>query len=89
MSDVPDAINGLFELFGGVVSWFNVRRLYRDKCVRGVSIPAWAFFAVWGFWNLYYYPQLGQWASLFGTLAIVSANATWFVLAAHYTRKGQ
>jgi hypothetical protein len=34
---INDALNGAFESIGGVCIWFNVRRLARDKSVRGVD----------------------------------------------------
>jgi hypothetical protein len=69
-----DITNGLFE-FGG--AWFiygHIRKLLADKLVRGVYWPATAFFAAWGWWNVYYYPSLGQWFSFAGGLAIVTSQ---------------
>ena len=62
----PDMINGTLELCGGLMQVANVRRLLRDKMVRGVSWPFTAFFAGWGVWNCYYYPSLDQWCSFAG-----------------------
>src|SRR5690349_21170123 len=83
----PDLINGLFELTGGLLNWGNVIRLYRDKQVRGVYVPAWALFTLWGFWNLYYYPHLNQWMSFAGGLVIVTANTVWVALAGYYRER--
>jgi hypothetical protein len=83
----PDAINAAFELVGAFLNWTNVRRLMRDKKVRGVYWPAWAFFALWGWWNLLYYgPFLGQWLSGAAGIIMVIANTTWVVLAIKYRR---
>lgn len=84
----PDLINGAFELWGGVMLWVNVKALWRDKRVLGISISTPAFFFVWGLWNLFYYPHLEQWASLVGAVFIVSANITWVMLALHYRKNG-
>lgn len=81
-----DLINGLFELIGAAFILDHVRTLYRDKQVKGVSIVATVFFASWGFWNLYYYPSLGQWWSFLGGLAIVSANSLWIGMMIYYKR---
>jgi len=62
----PDMINGLFEFTSGILSWINVRQLYKDKEVRGYNIKVFSFFVLWGYWNLYYYPNLHQWISFFG-----------------------
>lgn len=85
-----DAINGLFfELGGGYFISRHVVRLYKDKLVRGVDWIASAFFMAWGFWNLYYYPHLGQWLSFVGGIGIVSMNAVWVAMMLYYIRKEQ
>jgi hypothetical protein len=81
---IPDAINGAFEAFGGVMNMINVMRLYRDKGYSGISAVPTAFFTAWGLWNLLYYPILGQWISFTGGLLIVSANAVWVAMALYY-----
>lgn len=81
-----DLINGLFEGLGAILCWFNVTRLRKDKEVKGVSWAVQAFFSLWGIWNLYYYPSLGQWASFWGGVGLVSGNATWVILAIKYSR---
>lgn len=82
-----DIINGCFECLGGVMCWLNVTKLWRDKEVRGVYWPVQAFFAAWGWWNLYYYPSLGQWCSFFGGVILVVGNTLWVVFAVKYSRK--
>ena len=85
---IPDAINGTFELMSGFFLWNNVRILLKQKSIRGVSVLTTAVFALWGFWNLFYYPHLNQWLSFVGGLNVVSANATWVILAIKYTKGG-
>lgn len=65
----------------------SVIKLYREKQVHGVSWVAVAFFASWGFWNLYYYPHLEQWASFCGGIAIVTVNTIWLAQLIYYSRK--
>ncbi len=84
--DYPDLINGLFEALGAVAILGHVRRVFKDKAVAGVAIWSTVFFAAWGFWNLYYYPQLGQWASFAGGVAIVLGNCLWIAGLVYYTR---
>jgi hypothetical protein len=82
-----DAINGLFEAVGGLLVLNHCRAVVRDKEVKGVSILSTAVFTLWGFWNIYYYPALGQWWSFAGGLVIVLANMLWVALLLRY-RKG-
>lgn len=80
----PDLINGLFEILGSVVLWRNVQQMYRDKMARGVTKMATAFFMTWGYWNLYYYPHLGQWWSTIGAVNLALANTVWLALMVKY-----
>jgi hypothetical protein len=82
-----DAVNGAFEMFGGVMLCLNVLRTYRDKQVKGVNPWAVSFFASWGLWNLIFYPFLGQWLSFAGGLFLVTVNFTWFGQLYFYSRK--
>ncbi len=84
--DLPDITNGLFEILGAVAIFGHVRRVLKDKAVAGVSIMSTVFFASWGFWNLYYYPHLGQWASFAGGLAIVLGNICWIAGMVYYKK---
>ncbi len=81
----PDVVNGLFEFSGSLMLWANVRALYRDKVFKGVSMVPTAFFTAWGFWNLFYYPSLGQWWSFYGGCSIVTANFVWLAQMAWYS----
>jgi hypothetical protein len=81
-----DTVNGLFELLGGIVLWQNVRRIRQDRKLAGVDWRVTGFFTAWGFWNLWYYPSLGQWFSFFGGLNIVAANFVWLAFALKYRK---
>jgi hypothetical protein len=83
---IPDIVNGLFEFLGGASVWMHVRAIMRDKKSRGVSPFATAFFTLWGFWNLYYYPHLAQWASFVGGLVIVGGNGVWLYFMWKYRK---
>ena len=56
-----DQVNGLFELLGGLFISLTCIKLYKDKKVRGLSFVHIAYFTMWGYWNIHYYPHLGQW----------------------------
>jgi len=85
MINTPDLINGLFEFSGAYFISLSIKKLYNDKCVRGVSWIHAGFFAAWGYWNLYYYPHLNQWLSFLGGCAIVIANSIWLGQLIYYT----
>ena len=81
----PDQINGIFEGAAALFVLRNIRVLYQDKRVCGVSILSTGFFTSWGFWNLFYYPQLNQFWSFIGGLAIVITNMAWISQMVYYT----
>lgn len=80
-----DQINGIFEMVGGVVLLFNIYYLWRDKSLAGVSVWPTIHFTLWGVWNLWYYPSLGQTWSFWGAVCIVSANTVWVAMAVVYS----
>ena len=71
---LPDITNGMFELGGALINWMNVKQIFKDKEVRGVHWSPFVFFTVWGMWNLYYYPYLGQWFSLGAGVLLMIVN---------------
>lgn len=81
-----DCCNGAFEVLGTLFVALNIRRILRDKSISGVSILPTAFFAAWGYWNMYYYPSLGQWMSFIGGIGVAVCNTTWVVLACYYRK---
>lgn len=85
----PDIINGLFELFGAAFIGLSIKKLAKDKQVHGVSWIHAAFFAAWGYWNLYYYPHLDQYASFVGGIGVVAANTIWLAQLIYYSNKNK
>ncbi len=80
----PDLINSLFELAGAILACMNIKTLLKDKVVKGVYWPATAVFALWGYWNIYYYPTLNQPLSFYAGILLALANTTWVILAFRY-----
>ena len=64
----------------------SILKLYRDKRVLGLHWFMIAFPTAWGFWNLYYYPWLGQYLSFWGGLAVVVVNVTYLSMLFYYLR---
>jgi len=82
----PDLINGILESVAGLFIALSCWRLFKDKKVRGVSVIHVFFFALWGFWNLYYYPHLGQYLSFWGGVLVVTINTFWVGQMLYYGR---
>jgi len=61
----------------------------KDKSVSGLSIISVIFFTIWGYWNLFYYPSLGQMWSFAGGIVVVIANSIWTYLLLKYARYDQ
>jgi len=84
---LADVVNGSLECLAGFVVLLHCRVLHRDKEVRGVSLPAVFFFCGWGFWNLWYYPHLGQFFSFIGGILVVFSNTLWLLMMLYYNRR--
>lgn len=80
-----DQINAAFELLGGAVLIVNIRTLLKHKQVRGFNPMLYAFFSLWGIWNLVYYPHLHQWFSFVACILLAGANVLYFGLSLYYT----
>jgi hypothetical protein len=83
-----DIANACFEAWGAFSAIQNVRALRKAKKFVGVNLWSWAFFTVWGAWNIAYYPALHQWFSAIAGAMLAGANLTWTALAVYYSRRG-
>ena len=81
-----DQINGAFEAGLAVMLFLNLRRLMKDREVKGFDYKVVVFTTAWGIWNLFYYPALGQMFSFYAGIGVVSMNAAWLWLVWHYKR---
>ena len=81
-----DIINGLFE-FGAIFSVMgHIVQLKKDKVVKGIYIPSIVFFNLWGFWNVYYYPSLGQTYSFLAGIVLVITNCFYLYYLMKYKK---
>lgn len=83
---MPDLINGLFELFGGMLILINIRQVLHDRMVRGVHWLPLSFFTAWGFWNIFFYWNLGQYFSWMGGIVMVVLNTWWLCLLIYFKK---
>ena len=79
-----DFINFTFELGGVIFGYGNIVKIKEDKCVAGVYVPAVAFFALWGYWNVIFYSSLNQWWSLSAGILLAVMNTYWVLLMYKY-----
>ena len=84
-----DLINGSFEAVAALFTLNHCRVLLRDRAVAGVSIASMAFFTLWGVWNLWFYPHLGQAWSFAGGVLLVIANAIYVALLCRFSGVGR
>ena len=84
LTSLPDLANAIFEGLGAFVIFLNVKRILKDKQVKGFDWRVMLFFTLWGYWNLYYYPHLDQWLSFTAGLGIVVSNTIYTVLLVYY-----
>ena len=82
---IADFINGAFELLGGFFIALSVLKIHRSKKAEGIHWGHMAFFTAWGFWNLFYYPSLDQWASFTGGLLLVLVNCVYLGQVLYYS----
>jgi len=85
----PDILNAAFEFAGVLFMMLSIRKLYLEKKVAGVSLIHIGFFCLWGYWNLIYYPLIGQWWSTAAAAALVTAQTFWLGQLIYYSKKGK
>lgn len=82
--NLADAGNAFFEGGLALLLTLNIKQLVKDREVKGVKLLPSIFVTAWGYWNLFYYPHLHQWASFVGGAGVCAMNTTWLYLAMKY-----
>lgn len=82
----PDMVTGTFEALASLFICLSIHKLYKDKFVAGISYIHVAFFAAWGYWNLYFFPHYELWYSFTGGMFVVLANTIWLTQLLYYTK---
>lgn len=83
---MADALNASFELCGSCFILLSVIKLHKDKRLLGFSLWHLLFFTLWGWWNMYYYPSLGQWLSFWGGIAVTLVNSFYCLQIMYYSK---
>lgn len=84
---MSDLVNSLFEVLGVIFVLPSIFLLYRQKSVRGISPWHVGFFVCWGYWNIYYYPSLGQWLSAVAAGGLAVINSAYLGMMGYYLVK--
>lgn len=84
---MADTLNALFELFGALFVVLSIRKVYKDKVVRGISWLHCSFFAAWGYWNLYYYMAMNSPLSWWAGILLALTNTVYVVMLIYYTKR--
>lgn len=82
---ILDFINAIgFEGMSCLFLTFNLRQLYVDKVVRGISLMSCGFYAIWACWNIFYYWSLNQPLSFYFGILVAILSVWWIILAVLY-----
>ncbi len=87
MSEWSDIVNSAFILSASVFLFRNIMKLHKDKKVRGVASSSVLFFALWGYWNMWFYPYNGHMFSFFAGILIAITNTIWGIQMVYYILK--
>lgn len=79
-----DNMNGLFEFCSGFFILLHCLKMYQEDGVQGVSFLAAAYFTIWSYWNLHYYPHLKQERSFAGGIFTAATHTIWFSMIIYY-----
>jgi len=82
----PDFINASFEFIAAFMLARNCWFTYKAKGTEGISILSSIFFASWGYWNLFYYPHMGQTLSFVAGVLVTTINTVWVWQMIYYRR---
>lgn len=83
---MPDLINGIFGVLGGLFIALSIAKLHQEKTVRGVSIVHVAFFTSWSWYHVYFFTTVNLWWSWAGAVGMMTANTIWLCQMVYYSR---
>lgn len=74
----------VFFIACSAICWLNVRALYRDKTVKGVSIVPTCVFIATNIYEAWYFHHIHQFWAVFGSLSMLVVNLLWIILFLWY-----
>jgi len=80
-------VNSVFPLVGTIFVGLNIKRLIKDKQVKGIHWLSPLFFYSGQAWGLYFMYTLHQYFSLFGGAVLLAASLVWYSLMQYYRLK--
>ncbi len=83
----PDALNACFELAAAAFVTLHARRVWTDREVAGVSIPAGCFFASWTLFGFFYFAMIGHWISFACSFPPMVAYVAWIAGLVRFRRR--
>lgn len=83
----PDMVVAFFEFGSALLICLSIRDLHRHKLVRGVSPWPVSFFALWGWWNLYWYAHIDAPFAWWAGIGVVTTNTFWALQMIYYINK--
>lgn len=84
---VMDMINSAFNWVAAAFIVLNALDILRRKDVAGHTYPSVIFFTAWAGFSILYFISLGQWWTVWPTIAMFAANGFLLVLVFAYRRK--
>ena len=76
---------GFLSVMAGMNAW-NIRLLWRDKRVVGISPLTVLFRSSANVWQAWFFFQMGEWAAFSAAVPATALNLAWVVLALYYQR---
>lgn len=81
---MSDLINSLFNWVAALFIFLNCFDIVKKKTVAGHTYPSTIFFAVWAFYSVYYFWDLGQVWTFYANIAMCAANTKLIALVLKY-----
>ena len=82
--NITDLVNMFFELIAFIFVFINIIKLQKDKKVNGIHWISVLFFAVWGYYSLFFYNYNDLNYSFLGALLLSLTDTIWLIQILYY-----